>query len=69
MKPAIKRILEIGIKDFEIEILQELREVTGNGFIVSKQIRAWSTDDLNEHFGEVKITLPRAGVKVAMLKR
>jgi hypothetical protein len=57
----------MGLKQFEAEILAELREVAGCKSIRQKDIMEWSTGTIQAHEGEKTFHLPKMCVNVAVL--
>lgn len=58
----------MGMRQFEAEILAELRELTGKRKLRQKDIREWGTGKVKCQTDEVVFSLPGTKVNVAVLK-
>ena len=56
----------MGMKQLEAAILNELKQVTGNGKLRQKDIMEWSTSELKPHDGETIYRLPVLSINVAV---
>ena len=57
----------MSMKDLELAVLAELREVTGNRRIRLKDITEWSTGPVAEHSHETRVFLPMLLINVAYI--